>query len=371
MAQPNPPAIVLDPIKYLERLPEFSGDKRDLYNFITLVDRVYPLLRQYDEMSQLVFSDLIKSRLRGKARETIEINFHAQSWTDLKNILMNNFGEKYSVEDLFDRMRAVSFKTNTIEFYNEIKDKLRSLNNKTSMIMGGNAGAGQIAVNNMQSALNIFKEKIPEPMRTILACRNPSSLEDAMEILFKSGYAYYGSKTVKTGNNSNSITNKMKAENNIRGQTDGHNNFSNKQVYQNTHTRTNNQQPPNQHYNPQYQNNHNPNLRQHHQQNPNNQNYQKNSNNPNIQPRQPNFYQNGQPNQRNNFLAAPEPMDVNLVRNSEELYIPQDEPFEQNFNDVISQQGQEDTEEFSLEDENTDDIPQNFPLVASPENYRI
>lgn len=365
MTQPNPPSIVLDPIKYLERLPEFNGDKRDLYNFITLVDRVYPLLRQYDEMSQLVFSDLIKSRLRGKARETIEINFHAQSWTDVKKILMNNFGEKYSIEDLFDQMRAVSFKTNTIEFYNEIKDKLRNLNNKTSMIMGGNTGAGQIATNNMQSALNIFKEKIPEPMRTILACRNPSTLEDAMEILFKSGYAYYGNKTVKPGNNSYGTNNRLKIENNLNRQSSGHSNSSNRQTYQNSHTRTNNHQAPNQHYNPHYQqnpNNHrhfsNPNWRQHnshYQQNPNNQNYQRNFNSPNI----PNFHQNGQPNQRNNFLPVPEPMDVNLVHDSEEPYIPQEASFEQYFD----QQEIQDTDSF--------ETPQNFPLVASPENYHI
>lgn len=66
------------------------------------MDRIHPHLRQYDEVSQLVFSDLITSGFMGKARETIEINFHAQSWTDLKTILMNNFGEKRSVEDLFD-----------------------------------------------------------------------------------------------------------------------------------------------------------------------------------------------------------------------------------------------------------------------------
>lgn len=203
MAQQNPPTISINPIKYLERLPEFSGDKKDLYNFIKLVDRIYPVLRQYDEASQLVFSDLIKSRLTGRARETIEINFHAQSWTDLKTILTNNFGEKHSIEELYDRMRSVTFKTTTIEFYNEMKDKLRSLNNKSCMIMGGNAGAAQIATNNMQSALNIFKEKIPEPMKTILACRNPDSLEDAMEILFKSGYAYYGNKAARANNTHN------------------------------------------------------------------------------------------------------------------------------------------------------------------------
>ncbi|KNC28938.1 hypothetical protein FF38_03577, partial [Lucilia cuprina] len=43
----------------------------------------------------------------------------------------------------------------------------------------------------MKTALKIFREKIPEPMKTILACRDPDSIENAMDILFISGYANY------------------------------------------------------------------------------------------------------------------------------------------------------------------------------------
>ncbi|KAI8116841.1 hypothetical protein CVS40_11172 [Lucilia cuprina] len=42
----------------------------------------------------------------------------------------------------------------------------------------------------MKTALNVFKEKIPEPMRIILTCRKPQTLEVAMEMQFQADYAY-------------------------------------------------------------------------------------------------------------------------------------------------------------------------------------
>lgn len=196
-------------------------------------------------------------------------------------------------------------------------------------------------------------------MITILACRNPDSLEDAIEILFKSSYAYYDNKTVNTSN-SNNTNNRTKTDNNING----HNNFNNRQVYHNSHanTRTNNYQFLHQHLSPYYQ------------QNPNNnsQNNQRNFNNPNVQQRQSNVHQNAQQNQANNYLCVPEPMDVNLVRNSDVFYTLQDEPFEQNFdNDITNQQEPENSEPFLFKNDNDDETPQNFPLVASQESYRI
>lgn len=183
-------SVRIDPLKYLNRLPEFNGDYRDLQTFTNLIDRVYPLLTAYDEPSQLLFSDVIKSRLIGKAREIIEINYQAQSWTDIKQVLNNNFGDRCGLEELFDRLKSTTFKTNSVEFYNEIKQRLRNLNNKTIMTIGAGDAANECARNNMRTALNIFKEKIPEPMRTILICRHPETLETAMEILFQAGYAY-------------------------------------------------------------------------------------------------------------------------------------------------------------------------------------
>lgn len=82
---------------------------------------------------------------------------------------------------MYDKLRSTIFKTNTLDFYND----------KTVSDLGINLNSEQIACNNMRTALNIFRQKIPEPMRTILACRNPQTLEEAMNIIFASGYGYY------------------------------------------------------------------------------------------------------------------------------------------------------------------------------------
>lgn len=282
MANENAPrSVSIDPLKYLNRLPEFSGDYRDLQTFLNLVDRVHPLLRTYDEPSQLLFSDIIKSRLKGKAREIIEINCQAQSWNDVKTILINNFGERFSLEELFDRLKSVYFKNNSVEFYNEIKNRLRSLNNKTICLVGSGPGANECARNNMRTALNVFKEKMPEPMRTILTCRNPDSLEEAMEILFQSGYAYHS-------NNGAFGTNKGQ-QNSSNGKNQQGKGKSNQNDHNANKSRHNN---VNQHYRNNQQNN----WSQH---------------NNNQQPRYENAgYRSNHYNQH-----PPEPMDINMVEN--------------------------------------------------------
>ena len=85
--------ISIDPIKFLSNIPEFSGDYGDLYTFLKLIDRVQPLLNEYNNISQLTFVDIIKSRLRGKAREIMEINCQVESLLEMKKILIINFGE--------------------------------------------------------------------------------------------------------------------------------------------------------------------------------------------------------------------------------------------------------------------------------------
>uniref|UniRef100_A0A1A9WQ36 Uncharacterized protein n=1 Tax=Glossina brevipalpis TaxID=37001 RepID=A0A1A9WQ36_9MUSC len=58
---------------------------------LSITERIHPLLQAYDAPSQYLFADLIKSRLKGKATEAIEINCQAQSWVEIKNVLVNNF----------------------------------------------------------------------------------------------------------------------------------------------------------------------------------------------------------------------------------------------------------------------------------------
>ncbi|KNC21633.1 hypothetical protein FF38_03484 [Lucilia cuprina] len=78
------------------------------------------------------------------------------------------------------------------------------------MVLGEGEAANQVSMNNQRSALHIFKNKIPEPMKTILACRNPTSLEAAMDILYENGYDRMG----KDGNIYSGKTKQIKGNQN-------------------------------------------------------------------------------------------------------------------------------------------------------------
>ncbi|XP_055371865.1 uncharacterized protein MAL13P1.304-like [Condylostylus longicornis] len=56
---------------------------------------------------------------------------------------------------------------------------------------------------NIKTALEIFKDKLPEPMRSIIFSRNPSTLEEAIDILHEGNYAYYNPLETKIRNNNN------------------------------------------------------------------------------------------------------------------------------------------------------------------------
>lgn len=292
----NPNHIQIDPIKYLNNIAQYNGNRNDLITFTRLIDRIHPLLTTYDELSQLVFSDIIKSRLVGKAREVIEINTQAQSWNSIKSVLENNFGEKKSCEELFDELRAVTFNKTTIDFYNDIKYRLRRLCNKAIMVLGEGEAANQVALNNQRSALHVFKNKMPEPMRTVLACRNPSTLEEAMDILFENGYDRMGKdgRIVRKQVNEQSQEGQNQDQGNNNNRSSNNNRNDPKKNYTNNN-RNNNRQNYRRENNNSYQNNQEHNL--------NNQSFYNNQNYQQVQQQ---------------HAQQPEPMEVNNVENFQE-----------------------------------------------------
>lgn len=227
--------VTIDPIKYLSNLPKYDGSRDDLYTFIELVDRVYPLLANYNDISQQIFFDILKSRLIGKAREAIEINNNVNSWGDLKKLFFHSFGDRLSVDQLFDELRFLNFKTNCFDFFNDIKATLRRLNNKTKIENGSDSDIKS----NCKTALRIFMNKIPEPMKGILCCRNPGDLEEAMQILHETGYAFtrVSSETFRHNNNNLSKTGVNKSANS------NHNNNNNKNGNDSSNSRNKNNIP--------------------------------------------------------------------------------------------------------------------------------
>lgn len=183
--------VQVDPMKYLSDLPIYDGNCTNLYTFIDLIDRIGSVLETYDDFSKAMFLDMIRAKLKGPAKDIAEINNHLTNWTELREVLVNNFGDRLSVEQLFDEMRSLRFKTNAKNFYDEIVIILRRLNMKTRIVHGNEVGYSTLIAANKRTALEIFKNKLVEPMRSIIVCRNPNNIENALKILFDTNYAYF------------------------------------------------------------------------------------------------------------------------------------------------------------------------------------
>ncbi|XP_046811286.1 putative uncharacterized protein DDB_G0282499 [Lucilia cuprina] len=177
------------------------------------------------------------------------------------------------------------------------------------MTIGSGPAANECARNNMKTALNVFKEKIPEPMRTILTCRNPQTLEVAMEILFQASYACVTS-TNEMFPSYGKPPNKIGHKNRQTYRQVGNNNSNNTKIFNNRNTQPHfsyNQPNPRNHYRNDIQNiSNNWERRDYRNSNHNGQNQQQNNWNP--------FRQQDRQNiQRDNYLPRPEPMDVNNI----------------------------------------------------------
>lgn len=167
------------------------------------------------------------------------------------------------------------------------------------------------------------KSEIAEPMKTILACRNPDTLETCMNILFEAGYAYISTDTPKRNHPQQRNTNNPRYNNNRNPQDNSrYNNNRNLQDNSRYNNNRNSQDNRYNHHNDNYfnprpqinRNNYQPNLIQHRQEIYPHYNQPRQENN--FRPQQ-NFNQQNNNWRRNEFpnpinrQPPPEPMDIN------------------------------------------------------------
>ncbi|XP_055385906.1 metacaspase-2-like [Condylostylus longicornis] len=185
-APPTPTLhLEIDPMQYIQNLPEFNG--------------------------------------KGNAREVLEINNNIKNWSDMKSVLINNFSDSRTALQIYDELRAVTFDTHSVDLFNKIKKILRQLNNRVKT----DPNSVFTVATNIETALNIFKDKLPEPMRSILYCRNPATIEQAMDILHESNYAFYSPFKNKTNFNKPSTQNFYKPTNENYSCRKNHSNYNN------------------------------------------------------------------------------------------------------------------------------------------------
>lgn len=179
----NKLTLTLDPLKYIEKLSTFDGRREDLYTFFANVDGIIPTLEKYDDESQLMCINILKSKMIGRAKRCIEIHAHLKNWSQIKKLLIDNFGGFESSLQLYDRLRQTIYKGSVIQFYNDIQKNLCELNQKSLQ-----ENKVSDIENNNSTALIIFKEKLPVHMRTVLFALKPKTLQEALHELTQAGF---------------------------------------------------------------------------------------------------------------------------------------------------------------------------------------
>lgn len=176
-------ALDINPLTYLEKIQGFDGRKEDLSTFCMNVDDIIPTLASYNEQAQRMCINMVKGKLTGKARRAMEIHPHLNNWSDIKAMLETNFGGFQTTDQLYEDLRGVQYRGNTLEYYNYILHKLALLNQKCRQ-----ENRIEDVERNIQTALKIFTTRLPVYMRTVLCALKPTTMEEALHELSQSGF---------------------------------------------------------------------------------------------------------------------------------------------------------------------------------------
>lgn len=324
----NPPAngntLNINPLKYLEKAPIFDGKKEDLPVFIKYIEIIMPLVATYSEFEKQLMGNVIRSKLVGRARQVMNMHAHLESWTGVRDMLILNFSSFESIKQLFDKLKSLQYRGDVMEFYNNIQKAVGILNQKCIQ----ENHAEQI-VGNTETAKWVFMNGLDDLMQTILAARNPNTLEEALHILGAHGRI----KTKQNNDYENKNVQKYQQNSHNMNKNNNQNNTNKNPSYKGKNYNSNhNNGSNNKHFIPKFHSGNNFNNKNHNQWNRNVQNHQ------------------NSPQQQNDLtLNSDVEMKSAQTRGNYNL----------NNDDAIQSES------------NIVQTIQNFPLLASDENYHI
>lgn len=201
----------------INSIPNYDGDRDALLNFLERIDSMVPILESFPLDFKALLMGNIKDKIIGNARRSLLINGNADTWPFIKQILIDNHGERFSVDELIDNIRSCRCDSTIENFYNQLNTLLCRLNN--ALYFCANRFPEVNSESNARIALNSFKHGLPEPVKSIIVSRNPKSLKEAYDIIKTNGYLKYNNSRLNFFNNSqihrSNRFNIQQSENNI------------------------------------------------------------------------------------------------------------------------------------------------------------
>ncbi|XP_067634867.1 probable ATP-dependent RNA helicase ddx42 [Eurosta solidaginis] len=198
----------------INSIPPYDGNRDALSNFVHRIDSMVQILNSFtaDEYKILLIGQ-IKDKIIGSARRSILINGNPDTWPEIRKVLIDNHGEKNSVDELIDKIRVCRCDSTIEAFYNLLNTLLCRLNNASQF--SGNSSLSINSESNARIALNSFKFGLPEPVKSIIVSRDPKTLKDAYDIIKSNGYLKYTNKRTNFFNSTQFNKNNNNFEHNV------------------------------------------------------------------------------------------------------------------------------------------------------------
>lgn len=263
----------------IREIPAFDGtDPNQLPDFLAQVEALLPSILLFDENNRIILLGYLKSKCTGATKEALHRHGTISNWQELKEVLLNNFGERETSRELMDKLKTWRLNS-TIEKYHYDINKLRNkLHNRR--LTHGEEGFSTEEINRI--SLQVFRDHLPEPTKTMIFARNPNTLEAAFKIILEARHQNYTALGFNKKNENPSSSFRTNFSDNVKNNYQGKNNNKN---------RNNGNKSRN--YN---NNNHHDNNNNHNDNNGGNCNNNNNYNNTNS-----GNFRNGNNNNRNNY----------------------------------------------------------------------
>lgn len=194
-------------INCIKTIQDFDGsDKNQLPDFISQVENILPTLSIFDGNSKKILFDFLKNKCIGLTRPVIHRYGNIESWVNLKQILLKHFGEKENSDELMDLLKLCRVETTIERYYDKINEITSRLHNRILTHTDETYTTDEVN----RIALRVFRDNLPEPTKTMIFARNPSTLDDAYKIIEEArhqNYTIYGPITKMRNNKTNYRTN--------------------------------------------------------------------------------------------------------------------------------------------------------------------
>lgn len=171
--------------RYLDTVPDFYGNGNELSYFIKVAEAL--VTRFYNSADPLCYDNFvlianIRSKIKGEALSAIS-NHAINSWTDLKNALINSYADKRDCYTLAIEIANLrQHNESAFEYHNKM---LGLLNAHTAYIETqiDEKFKPALITYGQNLAIRSFLKGLKDPLKSLLQSRNPTCLNTALRIL--------------------------------------------------------------------------------------------------------------------------------------------------------------------------------------------